>query len=335
MITFSTIYRNEEHLGHPVRREHTSIELARVPVNGEQLQDSIILHPRYVPKDIEHELFTARVYRRGRTLDLFLDEPIVVDGTEYGILNFKGVGADVVDYDDARDNQELIIHPDNWHVNWHDQKWLPRKTVDPFDRVWGALTKKAAAKEYPAEIFHQYGIRHAPHVALNEIPKSIINNIRRVHDGDERHYLVQLVRALRTNVRVGDFQEKNARKYHDNIEQRIEDVTDIDTAYINAQISLMRKGKMIWFLGAIEENRFIDGLFTDAENYSIRDLDLSEVSLFVYQIIRSSVDVILYGASREYYERLSDKTKIPFTLCASSERLMPFIDSQIRKKAKK
>ncbi len=332
MILKMIYNKNENHLGYPVLREAKAIELARVPVNGDRLQDSVILHPRYVPNEVEHEIFTARVYRRGRTLDLFLDEPIVVNGMEYGILNFKGVGANVVNDDNARDYQELIIHPDNWYVSWHSQKWLPRKTMDSFDRVWGALTGDAAEKEYPAAIFHDYGIKHAPHIALHEIPEEITNTIRRAHNGSERHHLVQLVRALRTNVRVDDFKKRTIPKCHGNIEQRIKEITDIDAAYINAQISLAEKGKMIYFIGKIIENRFIDGLFTDAENFSIRDLDLFEVANSVREMISSSINGLVRDIpDQEYYVRLEAKTKIPFTQW-DSESLTRFVMEQMKLK---
>ena len=329
--------KNEEHLGHPVLREAKAIELARVPVNGDRLQDSVILHPRYVPQGVEHEIFIARAYRRGRTIDLFLDEPITVDGVEYGILNFKGAGSNAVSDDNARDVQELVIHPDKWYCGWRAVKW--QKRDDPYDRVWGALTKEAAEKEYPAKIFHDYGIRHAPHVAVNEIPNEITERMREVHQGNEKHHLVQLVRALRTNIRVDDFIKRGATKYHGNVEQRLEDVTDIDGAYIKAQINLAKKQKMIWFIGDIEENRFIDGLFTDAENFSIRDLDLLfrdldlfEAACFVRGLIISSIDAVIYDIPyQEYYMRLEAKTKIPFTQW-DSELFTSFVMEQMKLK---
>src|SRR3989338_7292913 len=111
----------EEHFGKPVLREAKPIKLARVPVNGDRLQDSVILHPRYIPSGVDHELFSARVYRRGRTVDLFLDEPVEIAGEAYGILNFKGVGADARAY-----QQQMVINSDKWYR----VKWVPRADGD-------------------------------------------------------------------------------------------------------------------------------------------------------------------------------------------------------------
>ena len=73
--------RLEQHFGYPVLREEEPTELAVVPANGHSLKDCsvkdcIILHPRYVPREYPHDMLSARVYRRGRTLDIFMEYPI-------------------------------------------------------------------------------------------------------------------------------------------------------------------------------------------------------------------------------------------------------------------
>src|SRR3989338_2845093 len=197
----------EEHFGKPVLREAEPIELARVPVNGDRLQDSIILHPRYIPSGVDHELFSARVYRRGRTVDLFLEEPVEIDGEEYGILNFKGVGADADD--------ELLINTDWWYDSRYEE-WMSRGRGDCFGRVWGALTLESGTEEFTAEIFHTHGIEHIPHVTLNHIPPHITTSIQQMCHGAEKHDFVQLVRACKTNVRIDDFSRVNQkRQYQD------------------------------------------------------------------------------------------------------------------------
>ena len=282
----------EEHFGKPVLREAKPIKLARVPVNGERLQDSVILHPRYVPRGVEHELFSARVYRRGRTVDLFLDEPIEIAGEEYGILNFKGVGAN------ARAHQsQMVINSDKWYGDCSSSrvKWIPRALGDRHGRVWGALVRERGEDEFAAEIFHTHGIRHAPHVALNPIPREVTEKIRQVHHGSEEHDLTQLVRACRTNVRVDEFAvENNRRHYQECTPQWIEDIAEIDATILTAQIELARTDKTLAFIGRLAENRFIDGVLTDEENYSCRDFDdaKSTPRYFIYSLIESSEAII-------------------------------------------
>ncbi len=279
---------DEKHFGKPILREIKPIMLARVPVNGDRLQDSVILHPRYIPSGVEHELFSARVYRRGRTVDLFLDEPIEIAGVSYGILNFKGVGATP---DDEHD--ELLINTDKWYDPQH-HRWVPRGKGDPFGRVWGALTLECGQDEFPAEIFHTYGIKHVPHVALNRIPRRVVNAIRRVCHGSERHDLAQLVRACKTNVRLDEFSLSNGRRpYSEDTVQSIREIAEIDAAVINAQVSLAKNGKMLSFVGAFIENRFIDGLFTDEENYRRSPLDVYTAAGFLYRVVHSSTRMLI------------------------------------------
>src|SRR3989344_7658785 len=89
--------------GHPVVLEREPIEVAQVPVRGECLEESVILHPRYIPSEVPHKRIQVRGYRRGRTIDILLDEPLVINEEPYGVLNFKGVGAFA--------EEEMVIHP--------------------------------------------------------------------------------------------------------------------------------------------------------------------------------------------------------------------------------
>src|SRR3989338_5819969 len=275
----------EEHFGKPVLREAEPIELARVPVNGDRLQDSIILHPRYIPLGVDHELFSARVYRRGRTVDLFLEEPVEIAGEEYGILNFKGVGADADD--------ELLIDTDKWY-DPRCGDWTPRVERDRFGRVWGALTLEWGQDEFTAEIFHTYGIKHIPHVALNSIPQKVTDKIRRLSHGSERHDLAQLVRACKTNVRLNDFLKANeGRKYQVYNTEWVKRIAQIDAAIINAQINLGRRGKRLHFQGSLADNRFIDGSFTDVENYGYRDFYPFDAVVYIQEVVNSSLRMLL------------------------------------------
>ena len=103
-------------------REIQPRTIARVPITGEGFHQSIFLHPRYVPDTVPHELMRTRVRQRGRTTDIFLDEPISINGIEYFVLNVKGTGADA--------EKDQIIHPKGWwdiHQNDTQNYIHPRK----------------------------------------------------------------------------------------------------------------------------------------------------------------------------------------------------------------
>lgn len=290
----------EKHLGHLVLREQAPIELARVPVNGDRLEDSIILHPRYVPEGVEHEIFIARVYRRGRTLDIFLGEPITVDGVEYGILNFKGVGADL-NGPGIFNEPDLIIHPDKWYDGLN---WVPREEGDSHNRVWGGVTKGKSRREYPARLFHEHEIPHAPHLALNEIPKEITTAIRKHAHGKERHQLVQLVRGLQTNIRIDNYGLLSNEQRED---VDMAKIAQSDASLINAQFKLARRGKMLGFVGEFEENQFIDGRYTDAENLYCDGLLSCDAADFIIEVTKRHTwcDFL---SDKTYFQELNRKT---------------------------
>ncbi len=298
----------EAHLGHLVLREAKVIELARVPVNGDRWQDSVILHPRYVPKEVEHEIFIARVYRRGRTVDLFLDEPITVDSVAYGILNFKGVGADLNGLGTFNE-PDLVIHPDKWYDGLN---WVPRKEGDCHGRVWGAVTKGKSRREFPARLFHEHNIPHAPHVALNEIPPEIADSIRKHAHGKERHRLVQLVRGLQTNIRIDNYGLLSDEQKED---LDISTSARADASLINAQFTLARKGKMLGFVGQFEENQFIDGKYTDAENLYCDKLGFGDAADFIVKVVRHYVGYYSPVTNTKFYfEELSRETGLDCNL---------------------
>ncbi len=298
--------QKEVHLGYPVLREQEFTELARIPVTGDRLEQSIILHPRYVPRGTEHEIMTARVFHRGRTVDLFLDEPIEVNGEECGILNFKGVGADA--------DREMVIHPTKWYYFFNgggDYRWVPRTEGDSYGRVWGALTEGKAEFEYSSPVLEQLGIKHVPSLAINVVPPKVERYICRVEKGKENHPLSQIVRPQKTNIRARENELYNGENDCYVLPQEL---ADIDAAVIKAQLELARQGKMLRFVGHLRENRFIDGTFTDKENYYIDELKVQDAASLVQEVVNdTSLSQILPPETRQaYIEELDQKTGLPF-----------------------
>ena len=89
------------HHGRQVLVERDPIELIKIPVLGQAITQSILLHPQYAPNGIPYERIAVCGFVRGRTLDILLDEPMIIDGEAYPVLTFKGVGADA--------NRRLVI----------------------------------------------------------------------------------------------------------------------------------------------------------------------------------------------------------------------------------
>ncbi len=319
------------HLGYPVLIETREIELARVPVNGERLQDSVILHPRYVPKGVEHELFTARVYRRGRTLDLFLDEPITFNGVQYGILNFKGVGADA--------DRDLVIQPEKWYKpritdSWPFlvETWVPRKSADDFGRIWGALTKGKARREFPARLFQDYHFQYAPHLALNEVPREITEYINYVEHGKGRHKLVQLVRGLQINIRFENSRDAlRDLKYDIDLEA----IASADAKLFETQVLLGQRGKMIRLTGNVMGNRFLNGDFTDAENYCVDELDSGISAHFLTKLITSVMWSPLVERKQQYLTLIKEETGFPLKEVDIEQNIWTIRDKLVRELEKR
>jgi len=296
----------QQHHGYPVLREAEPIELAVIQVGSRSPDRIIYLHPRYVPSGFPHERVSARVYRRGRTLDLFLEEPLEIDGKEYGILNFKGVGAEA--------DKPLMISPDLW---WYDKAvhiifrscW-DKKQPDN-NRVWGAVTRGQADYEYFNVVLARYGIPHSPHLAVNHIPSEIAEQIRKVEEGEQYHDLAQIVRAQQTNLRIIDKPtgfEKRRKLY-----TTPEAFAEIDARVIKAQLELQKQGVVLKFDGEVVYNRFIDGTFTDLENYSLEDSNPNEAAEFPTSVVLSSVHMLSTHGQVKYLRQLEERTGLPFS----------------------
>lgn len=326
--------RVEEHFGYPVLREEGYTKIARVPVKGNWLLQSILLHPRYVPHNTSHQIMTERFYHRGRTIDIFLDEPIELHGEKYSILNFKGVGADA--------DHGMIIHPTRWYltisgVGLFGNKWVPREYADAFERVWGALTVEDAYAELSETILKEGRIKCVPYIAVNIIPSDIERRIQQVENGNAAHRLCQIVRAQKTNIRTSDPYKIDDRRRCSYLDPK--EIARIDAAVIATQLNLAKQGKMMTFVGSIYDNRFIDGSFTDLENYHIRKLNLTGAISFIQQVVNSSFFHILPPRMHEdYTKELDQKTGLPFKRLLnkdyiSLEKLFGIIDGELNKTA--
>lgn len=219
---------------------------------------------------------------RGRTLDVLLDESFEFDGKQYEILNPKGVGADA--------DRELVIHPSLWFSrhNFNNRLWVhvDSSEGDPYRRVWGALRSYDARAEFCNDLLPSLGIPQMPHVSLNPIPDRLTRNIRRIEHGQNRHKFSQLVRAFNTNIRMDEALPDVLQSFEP-CELAV-CIARIDAALLVAQLRLARKGDMLHQMGFSNENRFVDGVFTDAENMFLDWFDLHQSNSLIVEILQAT-----------------------------------------------
>ncbi|MBI4016207.1 MAG: hypothetical protein HY363_00765 [Candidatus Aenigmarchaeota archaeon] len=248
-----------EHYGRPVLVEKELIPVAQIPISGDELQKSVLVHQRYVPRGIKHRKLNLRGFRRGRTLDVLLDAPIVVNGISYGLLNFKGVGADA---DDA-----MVFNLTKWYDNsgWGENS-------DRFGRYFGAVKRRDAYDEFRDRTLQQYGIPFVEHIAVNDVPDSISRRISCLERERKHIKLSQLVRAFPTNVRMDDVLNKDnycisSRELFKSY-VHAQKLAEIDAHVAEVQLGLAKSGKCLGIAGSVSENRLLNGMFVDAENYT-------------------------------------------------------------------
>lgn len=308
-----------KHFGKPVLVETEAVEIARIPITGDRLEESIILHPRYVPRNIKYEKMFVRGRRRGRTMDILLDDPIERDEQTYGVLNFKGVGRDAAD-------TAMVIHPTRWYLyDGKRYRWESRKNGDRYGRRWGAVTKQQALAEFTNPIFDQFQIPHTPYIAMHDIPQEISDYICKVHSGTLSP-LSQIVRAFSTNIREDE--APSDLKYGYCLPEKL---ADMDAKMINAQLKVAQEGKNIILEGSIRENRCIDGLWTDKENFYIANCDYHRPAVFVSDMVMYSLEMCKSTEwLNTYLQILKEKTGLEFNKDVVRQRTT-FIDPHVRK----
>ena len=272
------------HKSYPVIAEESVIRLAKLPASA-PLHKSVLVHPRYVEGrgDIDHVIIEVRGRVRGRTIDVLLDEPFEFDGKEYGIMNFKGVGADA--------DRELVLHPSLWFCRpWKGDsgQWghVDSAGGDIYRRVWGALRRYDARAEFCNDLLPSLGVPQIPHVSLNPIPDKLTSNIRRIESGQNHHNFSQLVRAFNTNIRMDEVSPAVLHLFEPR--ELAVRIARIDAALLVAQLRLAMKGEMLTMMGSSNENRFVDGVFTDAENMISDSFDLHQSNSLIVEILHAS-----------------------------------------------
>ncbi len=323
------------HFGEPVMVEERPIEVAKIPVNGDELHQCILIHPRYAPNA---QKITVRGLRMGRTIDVLLDKTFSFEGQEYGVMNFKGVG--------ARAFEDMTIQLKRWYSRGN---WMENGRLDNRNRIWGAHIASGAREELECRILRILEIPEIPIIAVNEVPReglTIWKNYKIVPS------LAQLVRLEQTNIRLSYL---DVKRFGDDVAGLVEPekLGRMDGKMIAKQLELAKEGRMVVFDGLVDENRFVDGAMTDRENFTLCDFNPAACSRpvgirraghfgmnngksldFIQEIYRSSARVTnwqhsglfqtyLRALGRELAVDLADHTKLIDWCRAQYDMMVP------------
>lgn len=295
-----------KHFGQSVLIEKQPIRLIQIPVLGEKLHESLLVHPKYASDKLKLDFRPIEVIglRRGRTIEILLDEPIVIGGVEYYVLSIKGVGADAT--------EPMMFHPERWFENDEYPATWVRRNNDGSERYWGALTCDAGRDEFESHILPSLGLPIVPHINLIDIPQSLADSIGLSECGVNMPPLCQLFRLMRTNIRFVDVTRGGLNLYS---QADTNAIIEIDAKFISGLLTLAQKGKRLSLMGDIPRNRLIDGMFVDAENFVIED-NLPN-SRFVETLLDASMSLfngILFSSNLAHYlYQLEERTGVPFT----------------------
>jgi len=286
-----------DHFGYPVLLERDPIRVARVPVAG--TDDALILHPRYVPAKIEHEIVEVVGRRRGRTIDILLDRPVTLQGEQYGIMNVKGVGADADD--------DMVIHPELWYKE-KEGTWVPKAQGDPFGRDWGALDSKRGNNEVAVNVLKSFGAQLTPYAFIADIPQAILEVIGNM--GNKGSDYCQIKRYCKTNVRLNEHGFMTDPKKEEQIDP--EYLGRLDGKMITLQMEAAQTGYFLDIQGQLKDNRFIDGIFTDATTYLVSDTYPNDPSpvFFVARLIADTAETMTPKMTERYVKNVSETTGI-------------------------
>lgn len=246
------------HNGRAVLIEKEPIKVARVQVRetkpGENpLLASILVHPRYVPVNVPHEItrLPGRLY--GGTLYVLLDMPILVGDQFIDIINFKRAGADA--------DKSMAIYPAK---TCYMKGLVNRKSLE--NEPWGGLTDAATLEEANNSALEANGIEVVPHISANLFPYKINEYIFQLEGGPLTMF-GQIVRGVPNTFRFYDLPGITDRHFLSQLD--VQKLADIDAKLILLEFSLRKQGLEIVYDGTIAKNRYANGVLTDKGNFNI------------------------------------------------------------------
>ncbi len=237
---------------YPVFVEPINPDIVRIPM-GESIFDSVFVKREYAKGSAYEEPKGMKFFRRGRTLSIVLDEPIVYNAEEYAVIEVKGCGADTY-------KRKMVI-------GFKYDKNLNPKVISRTNTIWGALSVEDAQEEIEvAQKLSQIELPMTPHIKTNRVPQTVLSAIVD-EEGGPKIEIAQVVRVAKTNIRPKEIVRCGLRAIIG--EREIERLVQADKKIIEVERRLNKEHRRLIFEGATKDNRYLDGTLTDAENIRI------------------------------------------------------------------
>jgi hypothetical protein len=253
--------------------------------------EKVYVHPRYLPKGVKKDIIIRNGRLKGRTTYFDLHKVVEFEGVKYTKMNIKGAGA-----------AWKIDHEIDPNFQPQGPQMRTRRRFNS-SRIWGGLMMPDAQEEM--EIYSQIKkiLKFSPIVAINRVPPQIEREIK-TDKKFQDFELAQLVRLSDTELRISDLWANEAPDCP--IEPEI--IADCAIQLIRLQIELKKQKKGFDFEGDIKDNTYVDGTFTDAENFVIRRMSREESIRIVARLIMDLSDPFpRINESNRYFGRI-DKT---------------------------
>jgi len=247
------------------------LRLARFPQNA-PLEKSVILHPREAGRFIKGACEIVELEGRVRGRTIYVRSPDSDD-----VLNFKGTGADFPG------RGELIIDGNYAPAGgqpmdrWEFESRYRRNHV----RIWGAVEYDEANGEFEeARKLMSLGLPVTPYIENNPVTPFNLN---------------QLVRKMGTTIRISEIEYIRDDVQFRLSETLVKSLARFDVQWILFCLGRVSEGGTVLFDGVVEQNRYVDGLITDAENFKLKGFDGLERALaFPDGCVNSSIHLLTF-----------------------------------------
>lgn len=132
-------------------------------------------------------------------------------------------------------------------------------------RIWGAVTQTDAQEEVQTYQYLKKYLTFSPIVGLNIIPKEAMENI----DLEGEDSLAQLVRLSKTNIRISDIWKPQMSE----LEIDPEIIAKALVEFIELERLSLENNHYLEYCGKTIDNMYVDGTYTDAENFEFRKVE--------------------------------------------------------------
>lgn len=254
------------HFGTTTLIDPKPITLAKI---GDEIEKSILIHPRYVPKGLDHELISIRGRIRGRSIYVLLDEPLISDIGNHTILNFKGTGANYR-------GKFLVIDLKTTCKMGKRVKRVNSK------RPWGGLLTNYALTEIEDSLISI--LPFVNHLRINEFPEKLNTAIS---EGKTSEALSQLIRCTPNTFRLNELHLLGEEFCFKEINPN--ELARKDAFILKYYFSNLQHSNQLDCIGLFGDNRYQNGDLTDSENFSFIKINFETLGLLPCILIHQNL----------------------------------------------